>query len=253
MFANIFPNATKELTNELESSFDSVNAKHCTSPAWFENHLSRFKENAKEAIEKLYLLEEKVNNEATSEENRNIAVYRYGKDRQKWVVPEQLRPKISWAAIMKSSKQKDSLIDDVEAFHANRSLYSQHGIPYRRGYLFYGPDDLRSASIAFALAVRLKQRICVLNLNEKDLTDAELVNRLECVPNKCIVLIQNIDGPFSAKSGDSEKAAGINLTVDGVCKAIDCFELETSHILIMTAKNKDNVSPLFLRIGRYLA
>ena len=252
MFSNIFPNATKELMNKMETSFNSVNAKHSTSPALFENHLSRFKNDAKEAIEKLYLLEEPTKNEATREDNRNITLYRYNKDHQKWVVPGQPRLKISWEAIMQCSKQKESLLEDIEVFYNNRSLYSQHGIPYRRGYLFYGPDDVRSSSMALGLAGKLNQNICFLNLNEKDLTDAEVVKRLECVPNKCIVLIENMDAPCSAKSGDTEKGDETKLTANGICRAIDCFELETSPILIMTAKNKDNVSPCFLRIGRYI-
>lgn len=49
------------------------------------------------------------------------------------------------------------------------------GIPYRRGYLLYGPPGCGKSSFIQALAGELGYSICILNLNERGLTDDKLM------------------------------------------------------------------------------
>lgn len=46
--------------------------------------------------------------------------------------------------------------------------YTAHGIPWRRGYLFYGPPGCGKTTAVAALAGHLKLDICVLTLSSKE-------------------------------------------------------------------------------------
>jgi len=57
-----------------------------------------------------------------------------------------------------------------------------NGIPFRRGYLFYGP-----CRIVFGLA------LFALSLLEPSFTERELASLFRKLPPRCIVLLEDID------------------------------------------------------------
>ena len=60
---------------------------------------------------------------------------------------------------------------DIRAFLGRGRWYAERGIPYRRGYLLYGPPGSGKTSFIQALAGELGYNICLLNLSERGLTD----------------------------------------------------------------------------------
>ena len=50
-------------------------------------------------------------------------------------------------------------------------LAAAHGIPWRRGYLFYGPPGAGKTSLVTALAGRLHKSIYVINLSSPAMND----------------------------------------------------------------------------------
>ena len=49
----------------------------------------------------------------------------------------------------------------------HQDWYAKRGIPYRRGYLLYGPPGCGKTTFVTALAGALKRSICVLTLASK--------------------------------------------------------------------------------------
>lgn len=78
------------------------------------------------------------------------------------------------------------------------------GIPYRRGYLLYGPPGSGKTSFIQALAGSLSYDICVLNLSERGLTDDKLFHLLSNVPDRSFVLIEDIDAAFNKRIQTTE-------------------------------------------------
>lgn len=48
-----------------------------------------------------------------------------------------------------------------QEFLASRDWYAERGLPYRRGYLLYGPPGCGKSSFIFALAGHLGLNICM--------------------------------------------------------------------------------------------
>lgn len=78
------------------------------------------------------------------------------------------------------------------------------GIPYRRGYLLYGPPGCGKSSFITALAGELEYGIAVLNLSERGLTDDRLNHLLSSAPQNTIILLEDIDGAFISREESSQ-------------------------------------------------
>ena len=78
------------------------------------------------------------------------------------------------------------------------------GIPYRRGYLLHGPPGSGKTSFIQALAGSLNYNICLLNLAERGLTDDKLNHLLGLVPDRSIILLEDVDSAFNRRVQTSE-------------------------------------------------
>lgn len=65
--------------------------------------------------------------------------------------------------------------------------YVEHGVPYRRGYLFYGPPGTGKSSFIAALASHFGYSICILSLSERTLDDDRLNHLLNTPPSNVIL------------------------------------------------------------------
>lgn len=77
----------------------------------------------------------------------------------------------------------ESILDDARKFMTSGDWYASVGIPYRRGYLLYGPPGCGKTSFAQVLAGELKLDICILNLTHEGLNDNSLAEALRDAPS----------------------------------------------------------------------
>jgi mitochondrial chaperone BCS1 len=68
--------------------------------------------------------------------------------------------------------------------------YYERGVPYRRGYLLYGPPGSGKTSYIYAIASHLDYNICILSLSEEGMSDDRLAHSLSQVPLKSIILLE---------------------------------------------------------------
>jgi ATPase family associated with various cellular activities (AAA) len=71
--------------------------------------------------------------------------------------------------------------------------YYERGVPYRRGYLLYGPPGSGKTSYIYAIASHLDYDICILSLSEEGMSDDRLAHSLSQVPLKSIILLEVSD------------------------------------------------------------
>ncbi|KAL6255177.1 mitochondrial chaperone BCS1 [Pogonomyrmex barbatus] len=148
----------------------------------------------------------------------------------------------------------ERIINDCQEFINNPSWYSERGIPYRRGYLLYGPPGCGKSSYITALAGELERGICVLNLSERGLTDDRLNHLLAVAPQQTIILLEDIDAAFTSREeSKAVKAAyeGLNrVTFSGLLNCLDGVASTEARILFMTTNYLDRLDPALVRPGR---
>lgn len=125
-----------------------------------------------------------------------------------------LRPNRSISTVVLEEDQKARVVEDIKEYllPATAKWYANRGLPYRRGYLLYGPPGnyiynqpynperyltnstgTGKTSLTMALAGHFNLEVYNLSLNAQDLTDDVLASMFTLLPKRCIVLLEDVD------------------------------------------------------------
>ncbi|KAG0043046.1 hypothetical protein BGZ83_011895 [Gryganskiella cystojenkinii] len=143
----------------------------------------------------------------------------------------------------------ERVVRDVKEFVKNEKWYDDRGIPYRRGYLLYGPPGSGKTSFIQALAGELEYNICILNLSERGLTNDRLNHLLTNLPERSIMLLEDIDAAF-AKREKTQEGFQSMVTFSGLLNALDGVASSEGRIIFMTTNHVDSLDPALIRPGR---
>jgi chaperone BCS1 len=138
----------------------------------------------------------------------------------------------------------ESVTDDFQRFLSSKQWYFERGIPYRRGYLFYGPPGNGKSSLILGLASHFQFDLCTLNLRAHDFTDEDLLFAIAHVEPHSLILIEDIDCVAKERKMKSE------VTFSGLLNAIDGVTTPEGQIIIMTTNHRELLDPALIRPGR---
>jgi SpoVK/Ycf46/Vps4 family AAA+-type ATPase len=161
----------------------------------------------------------------------------------------------------------ERLVNDAKHFMRSEKWYCERGIPYRRGYLLYGIPGSGKTSFITALAGELRLNIYVINLGSQTMKDELLMELLAEAPDRCIILIEDIDvalwevsSPSSASSmGSSEldasssnepKPSTSRVTFAGLLNALDGVAAQEGRLLFLTTNHPEKLNEALIRPGR---
>jgi chaperone BCS1 len=88
---------------------------------------------------------------------------------------------------------KQKLLTDVQNFfdQGTKSWYRSNGVPYRSGYLLYGPLGNGKTSLTQAIASAYDLELFVIDLTGRNDITLQLV--FKGLPERCVVLVEDID------------------------------------------------------------
>lgn len=194
------------------------------------------------------------------------------------------RPSRDMSTVIFDKKAKQELLQDInEYLHPHtRRWYANHGIPYRRGYLFSGAPGTGKTSLTSALAGVFGLDIYVLSLLDPNMNESALMRLMSEVPSRCIVLLEDIDAaglnrpasepkPRMGGRGKRDKPAdtdvlstiqgavdqgvqnsgsATSVSLSGLLNAIDGVSSQEGRILIMTTNSPESLDKALIRPGR---
>ncbi|KAK5712904.1 hypothetical protein LTR17_017810 [Elasticomyces elasticus] len=136
---------------------------------------------------------------ALARENKT-SIYRPTSDQNGWDsgLPRAARP---LDAVTLQAGVKEALIQDIESYlhPKSKKYYGARGIPWRRGYLFYGPPGTGKT----VLAGHFRLNVYMISLSSLLLSDSRLDALFDMLPQKCIVLLEDIDSAGIRREGMS--------------------------------------------------
>ncbi|KAI1811684.1 P-loop containing nucleoside triphosphate hydrolase protein [Poronia punctata] len=194
-----------------------------------------------------------------AEENRRTSVtIRSCRDAQ-WEL-SAVKPVRSLDTIHLGHAVKDDLISDLEEYldPERRRFYSEQGIPYRRGYLLYGPPGCGKSSLSLALAGKFGLDLYMVNI--ATLFDGDLEHLFSTLPARCLVLLEDIDAA-GLKRGEDEETSGQvphprrprsanKCSLSSLLNVLDGVDSQEGRIVIMTTNHPEQLDDALVRPGR---
>ncbi|KAL5625701.1 hypothetical protein FOBRF1_000044 [Fusarium oxysporum] len=164
------------------------------------------------------------------------------------------------STVILDEEQKGPLIRDVREFldPQTRRWYSEHSIPYKRGYLLYGPPGTGKSSFSLSIAGELDMDIYVVSIPGAN--DRMLKNLFAGLPDRCVVLLEDIDAAGAACSRDSSsedsdsdtdtRPRSRGVTLSGLLNVLDGVASQEDRVLVMTTNHPDKLDQALTRPGR---
>ena len=154
--------------------------------------------------------------------------------------------------ILDDEGKMEGMINDITTFLTpeTKKKYLQLGVPYRRGYLLYGPPGNGKSSLVTAIGSRLGLPTCILSINTRGMDDTKLQQLLRDTPSKSIVLLEDVDSLFRHRTPGSNSSSDMFVTFSGLLNSLDGVASQEGRIIIMTTNLKENLDEALLRPGR---
>jgi len=156
----------------------------------------------------------------------------------------------SMASVILDNKIFENIFKDIQNFVNDQSWYLDRGIPYRRGYLLFGPPGCGKTSLILALAGEMKYSLCVMSLNDIKMSDDLLIQLMGEVPSKSFVLLEDIDAMFGNRDNKTVVEGSTRVTLSGLLNALDGVVSSEGRILFMTTNYIERLDSALIRSGR---
>ena len=189
------------------------------------------------------LLEECRDKAIPDDGKLDIRTVRYGA----WSPSSRIRPRPLSSVILDGNQAAD-LLADMQRFLGSRAWYHDIGVPYRRGYLLYGPPGNGKTSVVKALAGELHMSVYLMLLSDPEMSDNRINELLAKVPERSLLLLEDIDCAFIKRKRASGREGG--LTFSGLLNAIDGVASAEGRIIVMTTNHVERLDPALIRPGR---
>ncbi|XP_065417441.1 LOW QUALITY PROTEIN: mitochondrial chaperone BCS1 [Chrysemys picta bellii] len=185
------------------------------------------------------------------QEGKTVMYTAMGAEWRPFGFPRRRRP---LASVVLEKGISEKIVQDVKGVHREPKWYSERGIPYRRGYLLYGPPGCGKSSFITALAGELEYGICLLSLSDRSLSDDRLNHLLSVAPQQSIILLEDVDAAFVSRDLAVENPTAYQgmgrLTFSGLLNALDGVASTEARIVFMTTNHVDRLDPALVRPGR---
>ena len=199
--------------------------------------------------------------EYSAQGEKKTAIFEHHEDRWIRIASRNVRP---LSTVILSEKTKKTLVDHVKEFlePQAKNWYSQKSLAYRQGYLLYGPPGTGKSSLSLSVAGEFDLDMYIVSI--PSVTDQLLQKLFLSLPDRCMVLLEDIDAVGMSRSDSEPDSSGPpksvipkrspngkqNLTLSGLLNTLDGVGSAEGRIVMMTTNHIDRLDGALIRPGR---
>jgi chaperone BCS1 len=196
-----------------------------------------------------HIIEKLLNDAWELERNKikpSISIKYYNKDY--WVSCNT--KDITAPNMLSLTPEQQELMDDAENFVNSKEWYGEQGIPWRRGYLFFGKPGNGKSSIITEIAKKIRYDVCFLSLSGNEVTDSKLISMMSEAGSRSIIVIEEIDTVFDKREKTDDAGVTNTLTFGGLLNVLDGVVARDGRIVVMTTNHPEKLDAALCRPGR---
>lgn len=168
-------------------------------------------------------------------------------------IREQTKRPLS--SVFLEKEKKETLLKTMDNFISRETWYVDNGIPYQLGILLYGSPGTGKTSLIKAIAGYLNYPIYYLSSQKLGKLESAMSN----LPEKCIVVIEDIDSNSLTHSRESEPKTSVDgllmkefaaISLSEVLNSLDGLFSAHGRILIATTNHIEKLDAALIRPGR---
>lgn len=182
---------------------------------------------------------------ARTRRQSKVEVFRAGYDYWERIDERDPRP---LSSVFLPAGCSETVQGDIERFLESEAWYAEHGIPWRRGYLFHGLPRSGKTSLISALAGYFRMNLYILNLGNPYLNDDRLMSLLAKVPSRSFLVIEDVDAGWVQRTKSEETKN--TLTLSGLLNALDGVGTKQGSLVFMTTNHIERLDPALIGAGR---
>jgi len=136
---------------------------------------------------------------------------------------------------IKTTTEMKSVIEDVELFMKSEKKYIASGHPYRKGYFLYGGTGTGKTTLIEIISQKHNMDIYMIDLNSDNMTDAKLSRLISKVPEKSIIVIEEIDKQIKTMNDQTNN----KISIGGILSSIDGPSRMSNQSIIILTSNQE--------------
>ncbi len=232
-------------------------------PFWYKGHLLILHCAVKEHREDIYIssiglypnilkeLVEECRKKYLNDIHEKVSVFEHHEGEWK---KARLRPIRPISTVIMDEQAKNDLLRDVEEFldEPTQRWYATRGIPYRRGYLLFGPPGIGKSSFSLSIAGQFDLDIYTLQLS--GISDSKLTKLFAELPPHCDILLEGVDAAGMVRRADTdadqENKSSSGVTLSGLLNVLDGVSSQEGRVLVMTTNHIEHLDKALIRPGR---
>lgn len=154
-----------------------------------------------------------------------------------------------WDHLVLDSRITRLVQRDFELFFARQAWFRAHRLPFRRGYLFYGPPGNGKSSVIKVMAAHRLIEPFLLNFDSGDLDDSGVYRMFELAHRSApsLIILEDLDRVFPRGKANTQ---GVNF--QALLNCLDGVATQEGVIVVATANDPTALDAAILqRPGRF--
>lgn len=156
----------------------------------------------------------------------------------------------NWDSVILEPALNEHVRDDFETFWESESWFVKQGLPYRRGFLLYGPPGNGKTTVARIMACHPLVSVFSIDFSAEGLPNEALSELFQAAEDKApsLVILEDLDRIFGATGSGNQTS----ITLPHLLACLDGLAMQNGIVTVATANDSTTLDPAILkRPGRF--